>query len=224
MGQALILYCFDYLARTSTHTALFWLPGWDNHSHCTFQTTWLEQALILYCLRLPGWDNHSHCTFQTTWLEQALILYCLSLPGWDKQSYGTFQTTLLGPALLLYFFRLPGWDKHSYGYHGDDGHSFCSSGQGQKYGPTFTTGDVIGQYRIILSWWSVPCLYSKINETEREFFLLKNLFVQKLTKIGKVLKENPHCFYKPFPLFCTAWIQRWPILAVIKLHKYQSRD
>ncbi|XP_026473235.1 ran-binding protein 9 isoform X3 [Ctenocephalides felis] len=40
--------------------------------------------------------------------------------------------------------RLPGWDKHSYGYHGDDGNSFCSSGTGQTYGPTFTTGDVIG--------------------------------------------------------------------------------
>ncbi|XP_057372379.1 ran-binding protein 9-like [Daphnia carinata] len=40
--------------------------------------------------------------------------------------------------------RLPGWDKHSYGYHGDDGHSFCSSGSGQPYGPTFTTSDVIG--------------------------------------------------------------------------------
>ncbi|KAL1110421.1 hypothetical protein AAG570_007952 [Ranatra chinensis] len=40
--------------------------------------------------------------------------------------------------------RLPGWDKHSYGYHGDDGHSFCSSGTGLPYGPTFTTGDIIG--------------------------------------------------------------------------------
>lgn len=40
--------------------------------------------------------------------------------------------------------RLPGWDKQSYGYHGDDGNSFCSSGNGQSYGPTFTTGDVIG--------------------------------------------------------------------------------
>ncbi|CAH0549996.1 unnamed protein product [Brassicogethes aeneus] len=40
--------------------------------------------------------------------------------------------------------RLPGWDKQSYGYHGDDGNSFCSSGTGQSYGPTFTTGDVIG--------------------------------------------------------------------------------
>ena len=37
-----------------------------------------------------------------------------------------------------------GWEKNSYGYHGDDGHSFCSSGTGKPYGPTFTTGDVIG--------------------------------------------------------------------------------
>ena len=36
--------------------------------------------------------------------------------------------------------RLPGWDKNSFGYHGDDGHSFCSSGTGHSYGPTFTTG------------------------------------------------------------------------------------
>lgn len=42
----------------------------------------------------------------------------------------------------MFFFS--GWDKQSYGYHGDDGHSFCSSGTGQPYGPTFTTGDVIG--------------------------------------------------------------------------------
>ncbi|CAF1076674.1 unnamed protein product [Adineta steineri] len=40
--------------------------------------------------------------------------------------------------------RLPGWDKGSYGYHGDDGHSFCSSGSGIAYGPTFTTGDYVG--------------------------------------------------------------------------------
>ena len=44
----------------------------------------------------------------------------------------------------MFLFSLPGWDKQSYGYHRDDGHSFCSSGTGQAYGPTFTTGDVIG--------------------------------------------------------------------------------
>ena len=41
-------------------------------------------------------------------------------------------------------FSFPGWEKQSYGYHGDDGQSFSSSGTGKPYGPTFTTGDVIG--------------------------------------------------------------------------------
>ncbi|CEF64400.1 Ran-binding proteins 9/10 homolog [Strongyloides ratti] len=40
--------------------------------------------------------------------------------------------------------RLPGWDANSFGYHGDDGNFFASSGNGNPYGPTFTTGDVIG--------------------------------------------------------------------------------
>ncbi|CAH1779809.1 unnamed protein product [Owenia fusiformis] len=54
--------------------------------------------------------------------------------------------------------RLPGWDRHSYGYHGDDGHSFCSSGTGQPYGPTFTTGDVIG---CCLNLIDKTCFYTK---------------------------------------------------------------
>ncbi|XP_046842352.1 ran-binding protein 9-like isoform X2 [Xenia sp. Carnegie-2017] len=44
----------------------------------------------------------------------------------------------------VHLSRLPGWEKQSYGYHGDDGNSFSSSGSGTPYGPTFTTGDVIG--------------------------------------------------------------------------------
>eukprot|EP01102_Stenamoeba_stenopodia_P002199 TRINITY_DN11980_c0_g1_i1.p1 TRINITY_DN11980_c0_g1~~TRINITY_DN11980_c0_g1_i1.p1 ORF type:complete len:423 (-),score=89.33 TRINITY_DN11980_c0_g1_i1:31-1299(-) len=39
--------------------------------------------------------------------------------------------------------RLPGWEKNSFGYHGDDGQIFKGQG-GIPYGPTFTTGDVIG--------------------------------------------------------------------------------
>ncbi|KAG7234221.1 hypothetical protein INR49_005498 [Caranx melampygus] len=50
------------------------------------------------------------------------------------------------------------WDKHSYGYHGDDGHSFCSSGTGQPYGPTFTTGDVIG---CCVNLINNTCFYTK---------------------------------------------------------------
>ncbi|KAI3380997.1 hypothetical protein SNEBB_010369 [Seison nebaliae] len=40
--------------------------------------------------------------------------------------------------------RLPGWDPESYGYHADDGNSFCQSGTGVPYGPTFKEHDVVG--------------------------------------------------------------------------------
>ena len=44
--------------------------------------------------------------------------------------------------------KLPGWEKESWGYHGDDGNLFngegSSSRQSKKYGPKFTTNDIIG--------------------------------------------------------------------------------
>ncbi|ROV98618.1 hypothetical protein VSDG_04258 [Cytospora chrysosperma] len=40
--------------------------------------------------------------------------------------------------------RAPGWEPESWGYHGDDGHCFASQNAGKHYGPTFSTGDVIG--------------------------------------------------------------------------------
>jgi len=55
--------------------------------------------------------------------------------------------------------KLPGWEKHSYGYHADDGCIFNASGSGDNYGPTFTTGDVVG------------CGY---NMVDRTIFFTKN--------------------------------------------------
>jgi len=40
--------------------------------------------------------------------------------------------------------RLPGWDQDSYGYHGDDGNAFSKSAHGQKYGPIYGSGDIVG--------------------------------------------------------------------------------
>ena len=39
---------------------------------------------------------------------------------------------------------LTGWQPGTFGYHGDDGKKFWGNGWGDPYGPTFTTGDVIG--------------------------------------------------------------------------------
>lgn len=40
--------------------------------------------------------------------------------------------------------KLPGWEPDSWAYHGDDGRSFCCQLQGKPYGPTFSSGDVVG--------------------------------------------------------------------------------
>lgn len=82
--------------------------------------------------------------------------------------------------------RLPGWDKHSYGYHGDDGHSFCSSGTGQPYGPTFTTNDVIG---CGINLVDGSCFYTKNGHHLGVAFtdLPANLFPTVGLQVGKYL-------------------------------------
>jgi len=40
--------------------------------------------------------------------------------------------------------RAPGWDRDTYGYHGDDGKCFAAQNTGDRYGPTFSTNDVVG--------------------------------------------------------------------------------
>jgi len=38
---------------------------------------------------------------------------------------------------------MPGWSRRSWAYHGDDGKIFAV-GTGSSYGPTYSTGDVVG--------------------------------------------------------------------------------
>ena len=38
----------------------------------------------------------------------------------------------------------PGWEPGSWAYHSDDGKSYHNQDFGDPYGPTFTTGDVVG--------------------------------------------------------------------------------
>ncbi|KNA26020.1 hypothetical protein SOVF_000080 [Spinacia oleracea] len=65
--------------------------------------------------------------------------------------------------------RQPGWEANSYGYHGDDGLLYRGNGKGETFGPTFTTGDIVG---------------GGINYTSQEIFFTKNGIV-----VGTVYKD-----------------------------------
>ncbi|KAF6210378.1 hypothetical protein GE061_013482 [Apolygus lucorum] len=56
--------------------------------------------------------------------------------------------------------QLPGTEQNSYGYHGTDGFKYHNNepGQGKAYGPSFTTGDVIG---VGLNFTDNSCFFTK---------------------------------------------------------------
>ncbi|KAM1075133.1 hypothetical protein ACFX2H_019770 [Malus domestica] len=55
--------------------------------------------------------------------------------------------------------RQPGWEANSCGYHGDDGLLYRGHGRGEAFGPTYTSGDIVG---------------GGINYDSQEFFFTKN--------------------------------------------------
>ncbi|KAK4793442.1 hypothetical protein SAY86_023877 [Trapa natans] len=65
--------------------------------------------------------------------------------------------------------RQPGWEANSCGYHGDDGFLYRGQAKGETFGPTYTTGDVVG---------------GGINYASQEFFFTKNG-----TVVGTVYKD-----------------------------------
>lgn len=69
-------------------------------------------------------------------------LYYYEVEIISKGRDGYIGIGFCGPNVSL--GRLPGWDDYSWGYHGDDGNAFACTGVGKPYGPSFTTGDVIG--------------------------------------------------------------------------------
>eukprot|EP00128_Syssomonas_multiformis_P017080 Colp12_sorted_trinity150504_noHs@2266 len=60
----------------------------------------------------------------------------------DKGRDGYIGIGVCAPSCPL--SQLPGWGKNSYGYHGDDGSAFSSSGHGNPFGPTYSSGDIVG--------------------------------------------------------------------------------
>ncbi|XP_060073099.1 ran-binding protein 9-like [Ylistrum balloti] len=118
--------------------------------------------------------------------------------------------------------RLPGWDKNSYGYHGDDGHSFCSSGTGQPYGPTFTTGDVIG---CCVNLIDNSCFYTKNGVHLGIAFtdLPQNLYpTVGLQSPGEVVEAN--FGQAPFAYDIEDYMREWHMKTRLTIERFPVND
>ncbi|KAH9502660.1 Ran-binding protein 9 [Bulinus truncatus] len=118
--------------------------------------------------------------------------------------------------------RLPGWDKHSYGYHGDDGNSFCSSGAGQPYGPTFTTGDTIG---CCVNLIEHTCFYTKngVNLGIAFTDLPPNLYpTVGLQTPGEVVEANFGQF--PFVFDIEDYKKEWRLKTKLTIERFPVSD
>ncbi|PVD20735.1 hypothetical protein C0Q70_18896 [Pomacea canaliculata] len=117
--------------------------------------------------------------------------------------------------------RLPGWDKNSYGYHGDDGNSFCSSGTGVPYGPTFTTGDVVG---CCVNLIDNTCFYTKngVNLVQN-YFLQANLYpTVGLQTPGEVVEAN--FGQTPFVFDIEDYMKEWHMKTKMTIERFPVAD
>lgn len=75
-------------------------------------------------------------------IPPACLLYYFEIRFISKGREGFMGLGLTSATAVLN--KLPGWARESYGYHADDGNIFNGDGRGSSFGPTFTSGDVIG--------------------------------------------------------------------------------
>lgn len=88
-------------------------------------------------------DQKSAAAVRTdNYIHPSCLLYYFEVKIISKGREGCMGVGLTSCQVLL--TKPLGWARDSYGYHADDGHSFSGDGRGHPYGPTFTTGDVIG--------------------------------------------------------------------------------
>lgn len=146
----------DRLKRLYPYVDIDELPKqWSTKDKANYITL-SEDGLKIHYKPIGKQHKDAAAVRATHFIPQNCLLYYFEVKIVSKGRDGYMGIGLAAQGVNMH--RLPGWDKQSFGYHGDDGNSFNSSGTGQPYGPTFTTGDVIGcGYNLIES----NCFYTK---------------------------------------------------------------
>ena len=96
-------------------------------------------------IRYVGKGNHSHDagSMRTNHpCPKSCLLYYFEMTVLDSGERGSISIGLTDRLFPLN--RRPGWEINSYSYLGESGRLFNNCERGEKYGPPFGTGDVIG--------------------------------------------------------------------------------
>ncbi|KAL8675207.1 MAG: hypothetical protein Q9168_000460 [Polycauliona sp. 1 TL-2023] len=140
--------------RGMTYEVIEHLPPEDNGGLTPIPSRWAEadknQAIEI---GPDGWEVHFVSGSKLHEHEAAATrtdhpipvqvgIYYYEATITSKGKDGMIGIGFSGPKVSLE--KLPGWEPDSWGWHGDDGNSFCCQMTGKKYGPTFTTGDIVG--------------------------------------------------------------------------------
>ena len=129
--------------------------------------SYVQNSLLDPATKFPsGWNPKDKCSLLE--VHDGVVNYAGSGKS-DSDAASIRSNTCIPPSCGIYYYeleiiskgrdgyigvgfctetvslgRLPGWENYSWGLHGDDGNIFACTGNGKPYGPTFTTGDVIG--------------------------------------------------------------------------------
>lgn len=158
MDKRILSYCnaIAYKNWDLSNTETSWLFRCGQAAQwCRLSAHCLSDPVLLRTVLLRGADN-----LQGTQRLHGHWPNCPAVP-YEPPARFVFHCAARRDVPMIPNNRTPpqvGWDKQSYGYHGDDGNSFSSSGNGQTYGPTFTTGDVIG---CCVNFVNNTCFYTK---------------------------------------------------------------
>ncbi|THH00347.1 hypothetical protein EW026_g2171 [Hermanssonia centrifuga] len=134
--------------------------------HTTTPGAFLSNPVLHLPTRWSDQDRHGSLTVSTDGRE--LTFYGPSCTG-DRDSAAARANYPIPPACGIYYYeveilqkgskgyinigfsssdirlsRQPGWEKGSWGYNSDDGWIYPGRKEGNPYGPTFDSGDIIG--------------------------------------------------------------------------------
>eukprot|EP01130_Rhizamoeba_saxonica_P003814 TRINITY_DN1581_c0_g1_i2.p1 TRINITY_DN1581_c0_g1~~TRINITY_DN1581_c0_g1_i2.p1 ORF type:complete len:564 (+),score=102.85 TRINITY_DN1581_c0_g1_i2:41-1693(+) len=110
---------------------------------------------------------------------------CMSYFETTVINAGQYERVGVGIGKYGYYEGHPGWKNGTWGYHGDDGNYFNGHGFGYRWGPLYTTGDIIG---CGVDWNTNALFFTK----NGEFIGNTNDKIMRISKLYPIIGLHSH--------------------------------